>query len=69
MNESVQLRVEKEWLDKLYEKLRELGEEEIKAKAVERMRCLKKVAERTYRVYNKSTDRFHNLDLGTDEVI
>ena len=69
MNECVELRVEKDLCDQLYEKLREQQEESDKRESVEPILKFRPIDDRRYGVFNEKTGRFHDTELGIDWVV
>ena len=71
MKEKQKLRIEKEDFEARYQEyLNELGKSFPK-KTINRSDRLtmEPVGDRTYRVVNKETGRFHNIELGIDWVV
>ena len=66
MKETVELRVEKELLDKLYEKLMEQKEESDKRDSVEPILKFRPIGDRRYGLFNEKTGRLYNTELGID---
>jgi ABC-type uncharacterized transport system permease subunit len=71
MKEKVELRIEKDLYEELFENLKKLKDRVTieKAKTNDPVLGFKEVGENEFRIYNKKTGRFHNLELGIDEVV
>ena len=69
MNETVELKVEKDLCDQLYERLREQRQDIEKEESMKPVLRFEQIGEKVYRVFNERTDRFHNKELGIDWVI
>jgi hypothetical protein len=71
MKERIELRIEKELYEELFDNFRKLEDKvkEQESKINEPNLEFKQVAKNAYRVYNPKTGRFHNPELGIDEVV
>ena len=73
MKEKMQLNIEKELFDSLMEMyLAQLEKEdliEIGVKGTDRRIILKKAGDNCHRPFNPVSGRYHNIELGIDEVI